>query len=966
MAVPEAPAVTVVQVSDHLEVQWQPNAADVTQTDDGEEYISNVESWEVERSADGSTGWAQVRDEPDETVQSYADTDADTADTEYFYRVRGVNTDGDGDYSEVASGNTLAAPTAPTAITAANEYENVRVTWTLGAATGSSVELERSINGTDYTALATLTGGSVSYLDEAVDADTAYWYRVRDVNAVGDSAYATVSGSLTTVASVPSEVSDVSTTSVPTGIRVDWTAVESTNIDSYEILRSDDYGQTYQSLEDGVSDAVETYTDTTTVPGQQYWYRVVVEWSGGDSKPSDPAFGIGGGGAESNDGYRPNRPRNLTATADSANQITCRWADCSVVERGYEINYRAQGAVSWEPLSLAMDTQERAVTSLLPNTTYEFRVRALGNGPASDWTPTVTATTQSSGGGTLPTAPSNLVLTSPSSRDFQLRATWTDNSNNETGFEIEWRNWRDLGQFLSATMPANATGYTINQDPIGGVTPLQEGGIYFARVRARNAVGNSAWSNTATGTVYSPPTVSNPPTNFRAVNVTQNTVTLTWTDTNNGNTSYFLIQRSFDSGASWQRIPQIGPSARSYTDAQLNPRTAVWYRILAGVNNARGETVESDWSNIVQVVTSISRPTNPDPPYGVTATHVGSGVAVRVNWDYTFLENEVAGFTVYRSTTSGSGYASVSDVGPYERTFLDTGLTGGTTYYYIVRAFNALGEESVDSNEEEVTTTAPVGVPDAASNLVALLSGGTTALLSWSDNSGDESGFKVQRGTAEGGPYSTIATTEANATSYMDVGLDISTTYYYVIVATNGAGDGTASNEATITTSGDADPAPTAVNATARVTGPNSVTLTWSSTSGVQESYVIYRGETAESIASIATPGPATQTYPDTGLTANSVYYYRVDAVNGAGTAEGELLQVATPRATSSGQGPPDVLYSLRREFKSDDDPVTLISGLPHDAIIHSLFVQTDDMENGPGITISLGGQIIARLGPNS
>ena len=448
--------------------------------------------------------------------------------------------------------------------------------------------------------------------------------------------------------------------------------------------------------------------------------------------------------------------------------------------------------------------------------------------------------------------------------------------------------------------------------------------------------------------------------------ITQNTVTLNWTDTNNGNTSYFLMQRSFDNGASWQGLPQIGPSARSYTDAQLNPRTAVWYRILAGVSNARGGTVESAWSNIVQVVTSMNRPTNPDPPTGVTATHVSGGGAVRVNWDYSFLESEVAGFTVYRSTSSGTGYASAGSVDPYTRSFLNTGLTPGTTYYYIVRAFNALAEESVNSNEDSVTITAPIDVPGAASNLVALLSGGTTALLSWSDNSSDESGFKVQRGTVDGGPYSTIATTEAGATSYMDVGLTISTTYYYVIIATNSAGDGAASNQASVTTSGDADPAPTAVDATALATGPNSVTLTWSSTSGVQESYVIYRGTTAGSLASIATPGPATQTYPDTGLSANTVYYYRVDAVNGAGTAEGEVLQVATPRATSSGQGPPDVLYSIRREFTSDDDAVTLVAGQPTDVKIHSIFIQTDDLTNGPGITLTLGGATVVQLGPSS
>ena len=59
-------------------------------------------------------------------------------------------------------------------------------------------------------------------------------------------------------------------------------------------------------------------------------------------------------------------------------------------------------------------------------------------------------------------------------------------------------------------------------------------------------------------------------------------------------------------------------------------------------------------------------------------------------------------------------------------------------------------------------------IPAAPSGLTitSLLTNKVT--LSWTDNSGDETGFKIQRKTGVTGTYATIATTGANVTSYTD------------------------------------------------------------------------------------------------------------------------------------------------------------------------------------------------------
>ncbi|MFC5472326.1 glycoside hydrolase family 5, partial [Cohnella suwonensis] len=60
---------------------------------------------------------------------------------------------------------------------------------------------------------------------------------------------------------------------------------------------------------------------------------------------------------------------------------------------------------------------------------------------------------------------------------------------------------------------------------------------------------------------------------------------------------------------------------------------------------------------------------------------------------------------VKRATTSGGPYANVA-TGVTATSYADTGLTNGTTYYYVVSASNAVGE-SVNSAQASATPTAP-------------------------------------------------------------------------------------------------------------------------------------------------------------------------------------------------------------------------------------------------------------------
>ena len=88
-------------------------------------------------------------------------------------------------------------------------------------------------------------------------------------------------------------------------------------------------------------------------------------------------------------------------------------------------------------------------------------------------------------------------------------------------------------------------------------------------------------------------------------------------------------------------------------------------------------------------------------------------------------------------------------------------------------------------------------VPNPPNNLLATVSG-TSVVLTWVDQSTDETGFKVQRKTSAAGTWIDITTTAANATSYTNSNLAAGT-YWYRVLATNNNGDSISSSEVQIT-----------------------------------------------------------------------------------------------------------------------------------------------------------------------
>ena len=170
---------------------------------------------------------------------------------------------------------------------------------------------------------------------------------------------------------------------------------------------------------------------------------------------------------------------------------------------------------------------------------------------------------------------------------------------------------------------------------------------------------------------------------------------------------------------------------------------------------------------------------------------------------------------------------------------------------------------------------------------------GTRIDLSWSDDSDNEDGFKIERKQGAGGSYSQIATVPAGTTSYQSKNLLPNTTYYYRVRSYNIAGDSTPSSAASAKTLG---PPAAPTNLTAEATSGTSVNLIWKDNADNETGFKIERKGGASGIfAQIATVGSNVKTYQNIGLTSDTRYTYRVRSYNASGDSGNSNWASATP-----------------------------------------------------------------------
>lgn len=161
-------------------------------------------------------------------------------------------------------------------------------------------------------------------------------------------------------------------------------------------------------------------------------------------------------------------------------------------------------------------------------------------------------------------------------------------------------------------------------------------------------------------------------------------------------------------------------------------------------------------------------------PSGLTAT--GAVEAVALTWT---AVPDATHYVLYRSTTAGGPYERAGSA--HEPQYVDSGLQGDTTYYYVVSAA-WLEDETEQSDEASATALRPA--PGAVADLTATADDARVT-LTWSSAS-HAAAYIVSRAAKVGGPWEELARVEQ--TTFVDTAVRNRSTYVYRVEAVTADG----------------------------------------------------------------------------------------------------------------------------------------------------------------------------------
>ena len=352
------------------------------------------------------------------------------------------------------------------------------------------------------------------------------------------------------------------------------------------------------------------------------------------------------------------------------------------------------------------------------------------------------------------------------------------------------------------------------------------------------------------------------------------TVTMTYSDSGkpkltwnavSGATSYRVF-RSESRGTGYSLLGTT--TATSYTNTGAAVGKTYYYRVKA-VNSVG----TSGYSNIVSGKAKTAAPAAPS----VTAGNSSTGKP-QLTWK---AVSGAVKYEVYRSTRQNSGYSLLGTT--TSTSYVNTGASTGTTYYYRVKAVNRNGMASGYSNI--VSCKAKAAAP-AAPSVTAGNSSTGKPRLTWKAVSGAVS-YRIYRSESRGTGYSLLGTT--SSTSYVNTGAAAGKTYYYRVKAVNR--DGMASGYSNIVSGKATLPAPV-LNIGLSVSSGKPM-LAWDAVPGAT-SYRIYRSTSRGTGYSLLATTTSTS-YVNTSAAKGTTYYYRVKACNAAGLSPYSNIVSARP-----------------------------------------------------------------------
>ncbi len=229
------------------------------------------------------------------------------------------------------------------------------------------------------------------------------------------------------------------------------------------------------------------------------------------------------------------------------------------------------------------------------------------------------------------------------------------------------------------------------------------------------------------------------------------------------------------------------------------PATGDWTIEVRAANVAANPPNLTGQDFALVVSGDLRRCTPPPVPTGLVASATAAN-RIDLSWSGVTGATE---YRLYRSVSAGGPYEPLATVPVPATAYTDTQVSGGTTYYYVVRSYGSNGSacESADSNEASATALGDCLLPPLFAGLASVsdLGGGQGCglRLAWNAATAQCEGpvtYAVYRSPTPGftpGPANRIAAC-LSGTAWDDTTMPLDTDLYYLVRAEDGgaAGDG--------------------------------------------------------------------------------------------------------------------------------------------------------------------------------
>ena len=673
---------------------------------------------------------------------------------------------------------------------------------------------------------------------------TEYWFRVQARNAAGASGFSE-SLVMRTTGEPPAAPSDLTCSEITqTSANLAWSD-RSPDEETFEVEISTPAGSSWQPYR-------SVPVNTTRLPlaglltGTDYACRVVARNAWGRSVPS---------GSVQFRTLGPVPPRPVLALGPvGILTVDLTWTDDGATETGFELARSDDQGRTWTILQrLPQDVTRTQVTGLAPDTPYLFRIEAVngsgGSGPSNE----VQVRTLPR----PPAAPSQLTVTGPSRTSLQL--AWSDNSLNETRFEIEFSS--DGGANF---LPLGSTELNVTRFSVGS---LACGRPYTFRVRAINPGGNSDWSAPASGTTL--PCLPSSPTDLKGTPspTVPTSALVEWQPgPAGGPVDGYRLAWNVTGATAPPTVLELPGSARSCPLSPLALDTRYDLQLLAF--NAGGTSANNPTASFA---------TRPNPPLALQVTGETSNSLLLVWSD----NNRTAvGFRLQSSTSDGRTWISLPlPQGTSFNSCRVESLQADTPYQFRLTAFNAAGDSPpVEARGRTLPTT-----PRSPERLQITSVAPTAVGLEWVDQSDNEQGFDLYRSDDGRESWQFARTTDAGVTRVTDTGLTPETQYWFRVLARSQSASSPPSNEIDATTPLPLPDAATGV--CAHTKSSTSLAVEWAHAGVYVKEFIIYRSTDQKNWSEAARLAGSLRCGVIDGLHANTSYWVKVVAYNATGNS---------------------------------------------------------------------------------